>query len=420
MIIDTQNSTSITVQLEMGVELAPDPKQDSVIYRSYINGGVSVLNYGARQQRTAQIKFTKIPQASYIKLADFLSEWAGKVIQLTPENSGESIFPEYPYGSMTYYYVYVLEMTNLVEEDFSVDDRLYGITLKVALAGIDDPSAIPNEAGDSLIDVLVEIDTTAGATKSGTAPSSPSLGDRWLDTSGSVSGTIFGLFTCTDPDETGMDRWTFMYQLAFSDSDYGWFQGSFYLAAFSTTTIEGTVYKAGLLTYKSVKLPGQSIDINKGPNVSRREGFSIAIDDNVNDEKFWSFIVDQGINLFGANCTIGAYMGGVKTIIRTGINRTNEFSYTDYIFNVDPYTLNLNAKYPSDVTAISRDGVDLDRYSQTKASLLGKSVYITYGQHDKALLQDISSSQQRLIVTRYFAWAETVNSNSSNIPEKYS
>jgi len=120
------NSNSYHVSI--GYNASGDPRENSVKYRSFIDGTISPLPYGARRERIAEFTIVNLTKAQYISLVNYFTSQAGNKIQMTPENSGESVFPEWQYGDITDYYVYVLEAKELQEEDhlndFIQTDRL--------------------------------------------------------------------------------------------------------------------------------------------------------------------------------------------------------------------------------------------------------------------------------------------------------
>lgn len=486
------NGTSY--QIVVGYNAPTDPLANTIKYRTFIDGGVRPLNYGARKERVAEFTMINITRSNFVSLADYLILNAGKKIAITPENSGESIFPDFPYGTYTTYYVYVLEPKGLQEEDFSTTDNLYKIALKVALAGADDSGAIPNEADTSLIDLLIEVDTTAGATKQATAPSSPSSGDKWFDTddnrlyryqlyenineNNDSDNVNFGLSTATwtkasktltqtgaftgytftsgdkiyitdgtdatkgiyeiagktDNDNITLtteiaasdlgtgdikSNWTPIYTVAADNANYGFVDGSFYWSAFSDVTWDGKTWKSGFLTYKSVNIPGQSINISKGPSIAKREGFSFSVANIDNDlliTKFWEFIISTKINLYGATCIQHVFEYGVDAYKQmTATNRSNDYTYTDYKFKVEPFTLNKQGKFPSSEIEDDPD-TQGERYDYIKSNFIGKSVYATFGEHRYAALQNVSTEKRLIEVKRLFPPPlETINPITTSI-----
>lgn len=369
---------SVSYDVALGYEAPEDPKKESVLYRTMVDGSISPIIYGGRQERISEFTLINITKANFVALNNYLISNAGEKILLTTENDGEKIFTEAVAGST--YYVDVLEPKTLQEEDYSNTDNLYTVTLRVSLMGTG-ASNVPNAT--SLIDVLIRIDTTMHDTFDSSEPTATYPGERWLDSDDNK------LYKWDGSD------WVYMYTVFADNPTYGFEEGSFWLSAFAdqTDTID-TVSRdfiSNWINYKSVVLPGQSIDISKGPAVARKEGWSFSID---NADKFWEVITSNNINLFGAKCSVWVYQNGeTPTKLQSGFNRTNTFNYTSYRFKVEPFALTDNGVFPSDVIEDDLDSVS-DRYHKINTNAVGDPVFATYGQHKYARLQNISTEPE--------------------------
>lgn len=198
---------------------------------------------------------------------------------------------------------------------------------------------------------------------------------------------------------------TILYTPPADNIEYNYINGVFYLAsffsmeasAFPSLALEEN-YVAGLINYKSIKLPGQSVDINKGPNIATLEGFRFSLRNNT---RFWKTVTEAGIPLFGAEVTVSIYRNkdGVETLTKklTGTNLTNSFSYTDYVFDVAPFLLNSSVKLP--LTTISTED---ERYKNIKDDAVGEPPYLTYGQFDIAALQNVSKQRVNVLAKKYY------------------
>jgi hypothetical protein len=177
--------------------------------------------------------------------------------------------------------------------------------------------------------------------------------------------------------------------------------GVFYWSAFFDMTIAnyGAVdldedFLAGFINNKSLKIPGSSVEINKGPSLMRREGFSFSVRNN---DKFWEQIISGGIPLFGAKVTLKIFrqIGSAQTFTKiiSGTNITNSFSYTDYTFQIEPLLLNQDQTLPT-----TRIEQATERYKDVRKDAQGDAPYLTYGQFDVAALQDVSKVRQDLTI----------------------
>ncbi len=403
------DSTSYGVRVG-SLRTAGDVKDDTIKFLTMIDGTVEIINYGARKASEAEFKIINLTNTQFYTLTDYLIANAGEKVLLTLENEAEVLFPLYAFDDYTEYYVYILGSKNLQEEAITCSKNLFTLTVKVALAGLTS-DAVPNPADESIIDVLIEIDTTAGAIKQSTGPVVTDAGERWLDTDNNK------LYKWDGYD------WILLYTVAADDSDYGFYQGSFYLAAFSDTTYSGNTYKSGLINRNSIKVPGQSINIQKGPSIARREGYSFSLKD-VDDVSvsFWKFVIDNSLNIYGAKCTQKILKAGTETKFLTGRNLTNKFDYVNYVFNVEPYSLNSENTFPNTVIDNSNS-----RYTDVRTDVLGKAPFVTFGQFDGfvtknnniierlAALQNISTDRRILEVDQSFPSSSTISSQKNTV-----
>ena len=395
------NLNSVSYNLDLGFEAPSDPKNDTIQYRTFINGNISTVNFGARLEYISTFKLVDIEKDDFLALMDYLILNGGEKILLQKEYEDESIFTEaVPGGGVgnNDYYVYVLEPSSFQEEDFSGSDRLHTLTLKVALAGATS-SAVPNADGTSFIDCLITLDTTGEAIKGGTEPTVRELEDRWLDTVGN-EGDANELYECIDPTgATFADRWSSLYNVKADDTNYGFKDGVFYWAAFSTITYNSNTYKAGLINNKSIKPPGKNISINRGPNIERREGFSYAINNNYLGEKFWSWLIANNISLFGGVSTLGVWNNTPSfKALGKGKNNQSKFDYINYRFQIEPFAYNKTDKHPDEVIADTE--VVGERYDGIQTQFVEKPPYVTYGEHELAALQNISTDKEDVLIDK--------------------
>jgi len=446
------------------IKSAATPKGNTVKYLTAIDGTDIIINFGARIRKSCTFTITKISQANYLSLTEYLISNAGQKVALRPENSGETLYPDWPYEDITNYYCYILIPKSLQEEDFSVTNNLYTLNLTVELAGVDESDVLPNEGGTSAIDLLLQIDTIIADDIQSAIPTPSAVGQRWMDTDDNVLREVTNIITLatatwtastkkltqTDAFEnytfvpgdyiyivsgtgvtsTGFHKvagkiddgnitletviaagdlatgdivskgfWRILYTVAADNSTYGFKNGSFYLAAFSTTVYDSKVYRSGLINLGSIKLPGKNININTGPSIEKREGFSFALNNNYNGTKFWKWIIDNDIGFFGNQCIVGIWESGpVYTKISTGRNISSQFDYANYKYKVEPFSLNKNDKFPDSV--IEDTGISNNRYDDVQTQFLGKPPHLTYGEHELAALQNISTDIEYISVER--------------------
>jgi hypothetical protein len=363
----------------VGFTTSENPLSESIIKRAYIDGTFDFISYGARKGRIAEFTIMHLTKANSITLTNYFLSNVGNKVLFTIENDGEEIFPEYPFASYPSLYVYILESSNLQTEDFSMNDSLYTMTVKVALAGTSS-GAIPNAAGTSTLDGLIKIDTALADYVQSGAPVAVE-GARWLDTDD------YKLYECRSL------TWKYLFTVPADDTDYGLVYGVFYLSCFSNTVYSGKTYKAGLTNKDSLRLPNKNIDFSNGPSIARREGFSFSIPNN---GRFWKYIIDNAVNLYGAKVEAGVISSGTYQKIGSGKIKTIDFGYTDYKIDVEPYSLNSDDSFPAEELS-----ADDSRYADTKEEFLGKPIFVTYGEHETAALQNISTIESFVKPVRY-------------------
>jgi len=208
----------------------------------------------------------------------------------------------------------------------------------------------------------------------------------------------------------GRDPWTrVLYEVPADIPSLGYIDGVFYLASFFTMRtasfptlteeMDSIDWISDIINYKSIRINGQSVNINKGPSMFKRDGFLFSIDDS---SRFWKTIVDAGIPFFGATCELLFYrnISGALQIESqiSGKNIKNSFSYTDYTVQLEPFLLNTKQSLPP--TIISRTQ---NRYLNIRTDVVGKAPYLTYGEFDRASLQNISKVRQPILADVFSA-----------------
>jgi hypothetical protein len=371
---------SITCQIQAGITPSENSIKSSVVQRTYVDGSFDFISFGARKERVVEFTIINISKTNSISLTNYFLANAGSKILLTIENSGEELFPEYSYPTYSTYYVYLLEPFNFQTEDFTVDDSLYSISLRVAFAGTG-ISDVPNPIGTSTIDFLLKIDTALADYNQSTAPVAPTIGERWLDTDD------FKLYAYRN------SAWKYIYTIPADDPVYGLVRGIFYLSSFASLTYFGNLYIAGHISEKGITFPSKSINLNEGPSIANREGFRFSI---ANNSRFYKFIIDTGFNLYGAEVELGIISSGTYSKEGSGKIRNMRISYMSYEIQVDPYSLNPTEKFPAEELS-----ADDSRYTDTKEEFLGQPIYVTYGEHEVAALQNISTVESFVKPVRY-------------------
>ena len=374
-------------KIVLGHSGSQDPDSDSSIILTFMDGSVEVVKFGARKDRTAEFTIKNLTNSQFITLSSYLDSNTGEVIRIQEENDSECIFTE-EWGE-TDYYVTILEVGDMQEAAFSTTRELFQIRVKVALCGTTASSKL-NAADSSLIDICIEIDTTQADYKQSSEPGSPTEGERWFDTDDNT------LYKYVD------SSWVTLYTVAADDSDYGFVDGTFYLSEFADISQDApdvpNDYKSGVMNYKSVKFPRKSIDIDDGPNIERKEGFSLSID---NSELFWGYCITNNIPIHGSVITLKYfYNNGATKYLTTRMSgkcKKIKSSHTDYTIFAEPFVLGKEGNFPAENVDSSES-----RYSDTKEEFLGKSVYWTYGEFLYAALQNISTNREIMSVGRAF------------------
>jgi hypothetical protein len=393
------NSTEYLIKV--GYDAPFDPHKESVKILTFVDGSVELMHFGSRQEQIAEFTIIGLSNSQFVTLVDYLIAQAGNKV-LIKLGQGEELFPNVTGGGggSDEYYVYLLEPKGLQEQDFSPTRELFELKLKVALAGTTALS-IPNANDSSLIDVCFKIDTIMADFEQSGIPTSTAIGERWFDTD---DNNLYEADS-VGADEIASGEWRLLYTVHADDADYGFVDGKFYLSLFSTISQDDPPIEqdfiGGVLTYKSVKFPRKNIDIDKGPSIARKEGFSFSFN---NSALFWNYInEDSGtpIPMQGAKVTMYFFKNtaGVKTLdtIATGKIKTIDFSYTDYICKVEPFALNSDKKFPNKLIDDSEA-----RYTDVKSDAIGKAVYRTYGEHEIAALQNVSTNREIQEVEREF------------------
>ncbi len=401
-----------------------DNQEDSTKRNTFMDGSVEYLKYGSRKEQLATIVIKFMSDAERVSLTNFCIANAGLKINVVEDYDDEKIFTEV--WIPTDYYCYLVSTTGMQEEDFSINRELNTATMTLALSGENSADEL-NSEGDSLIDVMFTVDTLNAwltETMDYIQDSEPvgSDGEYWWDSDGYLLYLkVTGTWTEQTPDvkshllilnnnglwEYNGTIWESLKTIAANDANYGWKDGKFYWSTYAdidadpaATPAIGNNHVSGLITLGSTKFPSMSIDINEGPNVMYKTGFSLAVRNN---DKFWNYVVTNEISLFGATVTMESYYktsAGVVTVKteRTGENRTNSFSYTDYKFQVEPFLLNKRGKFPDRTMQLTDS-----RYSNLKQNEIGKSPYVTYGKwtdDEPAALQDVSFESDTLKISK--------------------
>jgi len=367
------NGTSYKITI--GYNASSDPKEDTIKYIHMMDGSQVTVDFGARKERIADIEIVNLGKAQFVTLVEYMLVNAGNKVLIQIENDQENPFPDVSAGGGTDYYVYLLESTELQEEDFSINRQLFKVKVRFALAGVT-INDIPNPEDTSNVDILVKIDTLNNATRSDTAPSTPTEGDRWLDT------TTDEIFIYEN------SLWVLQYIIHPDDTSVGFAKGIFYLSMFSTQTLlDDNNWVSGILNNKSIQLPNQNIDISKGASIARKDGFEFSVN---NSSRFWKYIIDNNISLFNVTCEVYLVISGEKQLVLTGVNKTNSFTYTDYKFKAEPFLFNFKETFPSNVIG-DDPNITGERYDNIKPDMYGKAPYKTFGEHSFASLQNIST-----------------------------
>ena len=391
------------------------PIADSAILLTYESGDHEWVDYGtARQETTGALEFVDIPKADYFTLTAFLKANLGSIVRFTLDFEAEN-----PWGDLTllanesYFYATITAYDDGGEAEFSVDDRLYTVKVKLSYVGTTSTSN-PNPADTSLKDVCIEIDTVRANASAIVANKAA------LDAVTSLPGGTIGLTTGDRKVyiyDSSVPEWVFLYTLVADNADYGLVNGVFYLSAFAditsvSTGAESKNWKAGLINERSVKFAASGIDITKGPSIESLEGFSFAMN---NVDKFWNFVVSNGISLYNALVKQKFYdrANGIMELHRTGANYNNSFDYHNYTFQVEPEIINNNNSFPD--TVFTREN-----NPNAATQNLGKPIIATFGRWQKGELQisnftikeqKFSSERRYLYCTSYVTLDKEIRVN---------
>ena len=119
----------------------------------------------------------------------------------------------------------------------------------------------------------------------------------------------------------------------------------FYWSTFTDLAIDNsdptdllpTNYQSGIIEKSGIKFPKWSIGLEKGPSIERMMGFSFALQNA--DRKN---ILTNEINFFGSWCVLKVWdkSQNKSVTIRSGLNRTSGFSFSNFKFEVEPKTWN--------------------------------------------------------------------------------
>jgi len=344
------------------------------------DGSVDTVDFGARQEWTAELEFVDLLKADYFVLSSYLTANVGSVIRFELENDAENPWGLDDMVGSDVFYASIVEWRDQGEADFSVNDSLYAVGIKLAWVGLTD-TAMPNAADTSLYDFCVEIDTINASYINNELPDLPT---HLLVQGGAIGYTTGSGQVCLF-DGTTRD-WSVLYVVADDDASLGFYRGVFYLSSFadissSSTGAESHTWKSGVLNKDGIKFPNYNIDPRNGPAVERLEGFSFALN---NSSLFHSFIVDNRINLYGAKVKLKAYdrSAGVMKQIRTGYNYKNSFDYSNYVFEVEPRLLNETKTFPE--KTVGQVWTDCAKEQSEKPA------QVTLGRWDRGRLQPVN------------------------------
>ena len=386
MIIDSQGTFKILEEFSSN----SDPKNETVKFIPKIDGSISVINYGSRISKAVKITVSYLTLAKQISLLNFLISNVGEKIQLTRENDTEYIFSRS--WSASSYYVRVISAEGVREDQFTPTGEAHELTFTVELSGVNLTDEL-NSSDSSIIEIMVEIDTTNtktnGFVQSGT-PTTDIVGKRWLDTD---DNKLY---------EWDGNSWKEIYTVTANDVSKGFINGVFYLSAFADLS-QGTGidedHVSGWITNKGISLSRKSIKLNNGPNISRKTGFSVSIQ---NADKFWSYIQTNGIAIHGAEGKLSFYYSSAATKVKqisVGFVNRPVFNYSEFKLEFEPFRLNDSGFFPKD-TIIETD----NRYIGAKSNVIGKPVIRSYGEFTPdrpGILQNISTEKKELVIEAY-------------------
>lgn len=378
------NGTSFRVVLEY--EGPEDQNKDRIRMLTHVDGTVEFVDFGARVEQNAKIVIQQSEKQDFLDLVEYLNSNQGSKIRITQENDGEKFFTED--WAPTTYYAYVLEVEGLEETDFSTTRERFQVGIRIALAGENSGDEI-NPADASLIDALIQIDTVQADFNQSSEPTATAVGQRWFDTDDNKLYEWDGA------------SWNLLYTVAADDATYGFVDGIFYLSAFSEISKDAAngipeKHVAGLITLGSIKFPKRSIRIRNGPDIEKREGFSFSIE---NSTRFHNYINQNKISLYGAKVKLSLFNNadGTKYVNQKaqGIINSMTFGYSDFQKSAEPTLLHFKTKFPSTV-------IDETTYPDIIEEQLGKPPFISYGEIEKAALQNVSKISSIISIQKYF------------------
>jgi len=350
--------------------------ESGIVFHTFLDGSIQPLLMG-NNTLEASITIDEMTETEFADLKSFLIENSGSAIYISEEHSKEKLFTEsWPYLN---YYATVLEVGSFQQADYTPTRSLYSLVLKLSLIGNTLESDVPFVTS---FDQLVKINTIPLAIHSATAPASPSENTQWFNT------------TTRDLSVYLNSAWSKLYTLAPNSTSIGWVNGAFHFSSFNQAILNDITYMPGFITHRGIELPNRSIDIDKGPSIEYLNGFRFSIDNNHTalSEKFWDFVLQNRMVLFGAEIKLYIYHNSTYYLKMTGINKQNSFSYTDYTFDVEPLNFINSTLYPNTYTQKSRP-----RFTNTKKELLDKPSFVTFGNWDKMALQDVSAEISNVV-----------------------
>lgn len=410
---DAVNAISYSIQEGYSTPSWPYDKAVKVL-EAIDNSIIDVINFGAREHRTAEFSLNYMTKADQATLKTYLDLNLGKKIKVTIENAGERVFGEiYTAGS---YYAYLISAKPLGESGFSPTRGLFGYGLVLDFAGTLSTS-VPNAADQSQYDFLIEIDcvrVTAGCQVANVAALN-AITNKPGGSRGLALDTRKVYFYRNVPlvqgGVTTAAGWDYQYTLPANDAAQGLLNGVFRLSAFadissSSTGIGGFDYKSGWIVERSIRFPRYSVDARQGPAVEHPEAFTFAID---NSAKRWKYPLDYNLAFYGALCSIYVYdrLNAQKVLMRTGFNNRNNFDYTVLEFEVEPGIFFQNRSFPPTLSSKTN-------FPNADEKMLGKPLLTTYGRWDKGKIQTQSFDMNPIKFPNKQKILNVYNSNSGS------
>lgn len=133
--------------------------------------------------------------------------------------------------------------------------------------------------------------------------------------------------------------------------------GKFYWSSFADSIInpdpdpynrKPPFHKSGFIAKNGISMPTFDTALDTGPSVEKLNGYSVSISNN---DRF--HIETLSFNFFGSYCQLFFLdstdpQNIIKTLVRSGTNRTNSFDFSNYKFDVDPlFLLNKKSSIPN-------------------------------------------------------------------------